>query len=343
VKIVLYSDYTWKYYKNPAFARSGELFNANWSSSVPNPYKVSLKAFPDEVRIWVVDSLDQYHCPDGPCKVYSGFGYRHSHNHQGVDLPLKQGDPVYATFDGKVRMSKYYHGYGNLVIIRHTNGLETFYGHLSKRMVAEGDWVSAGQVIGLGGATGRASGVHLHFETRYQGFAFDPQWLIDFSNGRLRHRLLVLNKSYFNPKSNYDQDFNDEIALSEKESESIASMTGDASSGSPAPNVCVPAEAKVHIPAGTANNAVAMNGGDSSSIRKVSENCEGNAVAKSKPVTDNPKPAKSVHGKKYHTVRSGDTLYSIAKRNNTSVKELCRLNSLSAGSKLHPGQRIWVK
>jgi murein DD-endopeptidase MepM/ murein hydrolase activator NlpD len=108
-------------------------------------------------------------------------------------------------------VSKYWGAFGNLVIIRHDNGLETFYAHLSKRNVEVGDWVNAGDMIGLGGSTGRSTGPHLHYETRYNGYAFDPQWLIDFENGILRHRLFVLKKKYFNIYSNYEQDFEDEM------------------------------------------------------------------------------------------------------------------------------------
>jgi murein DD-endopeptidase MepM/ murein hydrolase activator NlpD len=218
VKVVLYSDYTWKYYKTPSDSSDTDLFDSNWNCSNPNPYRFSLNSFPDQVSICLVDSAGRYHSPDSPCKVYSGFGYRHGRVHQGVDLPLKYGDPVYAVFDGKVRMSRYYHGYGNLVVIRHTNGLETFYGHLSKRLVSEGDMVCAGQIIGKGGATGRATGVHLHFETRYDGYAFDPQWLIDFSTGNLRENSFVLKKKYLNPKNKYAQDFEDDISLADSSS-----------------------------------------------------------------------------------------------------------------------------
>ena len=116
---------------------------------------------------------------------------------------MKKGDPVGAAFAGRVRFSKYSSGYGNLVVIRHENGLETYYGHLSERKVEAGDWVEAGQVIGLGGSTGRSTGPHLHFETRYQGYAFDPEWLIDFETGVLRHRLFVLKKRYLDANSKY--------------------------------------------------------------------------------------------------------------------------------------------
>ena len=131
----------------------------------------------------------------------------------GVDLPLKTGTPVVAAFSGKVRMSKYYRGYGNLVVIRHESGLETFYGHLSKRLVTPGEWVTAGQTIGLGGSTGRSTGSHLHFETRYCGFAFDPQWLIDFEEGSLRHRLFILKKRFLNAGSKYIPESDEEDYL----------------------------------------------------------------------------------------------------------------------------------
>ena len=112
-----------------------------------------------------------------------------------------------------MRLSKYYKGYGNLVIVRHENGLETFYAHLSKRLVSPGDWVNAGQTVGLGGSTGRSTGAHLHFETRYCGFAFDPQWLIDFETGTLRHRLFILKKRFLNAGSKYIPESDEEDYL----------------------------------------------------------------------------------------------------------------------------------
>ncbi len=218
IKVVLYADNTWQYYKTPDFQQIAGVFDDHWDETRSNPYGLELKDLPDQWSIWLVDSLDQYHCPY-QAKVYhrGKFGIRRGRRHQGVDIPLKTGDPVYATFTGKVRMSKYMGAYGNLIVIRHENGIETFYAHLSKRNVEVGDWVNAGDVIGLGGSTGRSTGPHLHFETRYQGFAFDPQWLIDFENGILRHRLFVLKKKYFNIYSNYEQDFEDEIKNDEED------------------------------------------------------------------------------------------------------------------------------
>ena len=215
IKILLMSDYTWKYIKDPSYVASQEVFSEYWTHEYPDPYRASLESLPGEIGIWVVDSLSQYRCPN-QTKVYSKFGYRHGRRHQGADLPLQTGTPVYAAFDGKVRLAKYYKGYGNLVILRHENGLETFYAHLSKILVSEDDWVSAGSILGLGGSTGRSSGPHLHFETRYRGYAFDPEWLIDFNTGVLRHRFFTLKKRYLNASSNYvPEDEQEEIDIIE--------------------------------------------------------------------------------------------------------------------------------
>ncbi len=218
IKILLYSDFTWKYIKDPTFSYDAEVFNEYWNNEYPDPYHVELASLPEEIAIWVVDSLSGYHCPH-TTKVYSRFGYRHRRRHQGVDLPLKVGEPVYAAFDGKVRVAKYYKGYGNLVIVRHENGLETFYAHLSKIGVSVDQWVSAGEIIGLGGSTGRSTGPHLHFETRFKGYAFDPEWLIDYETGTLRHRLFVLRRKYLNAGSKY---------VPESEQEEIDILEGDA-------------------------------------------------------------------------------------------------------------------
>ncbi|MCI7514170.1 MAG: M23 family metallopeptidase, partial [Bacteroidales bacterium] len=205
-------------FKTPGFQQITGVFDDHWNNSSTNPYGITQEELPDSWSLWLVDSLDQYHCPFQGEVYYRGkYGIRRGRQHQGVDLPLKVGDPIYATFTGKVRVSKYMGGYGNLVIIRHENGLETFYGHLSRRDVQEGDWVNAGDVIGLGGSTGRSTGPHLHYETRYNGFSFDPQWLIDFKTGTLRHRLFVLKKKYFSPYSSYEQDFEDEFKNEEED------------------------------------------------------------------------------------------------------------------------------
>ena len=209
VKVVLYDNGTYRFVKDPSMVQADSIFTECWDTRAVNPYKSSPEAIPDRFSLWIVDSLDSYVCP---YKVHprSLFGYRHGRRHQGIDLPYPKGTPVAVAFDGKVRVSSYVGGYGNLVIVRHANGLETFYGHLSESKVSPGDWVSAGDIIGLGGSTGRSTGPHLHFETRYRGAAFDPSWLIDFETGELRHRLLKIRSWYFNPNQRYVQDVDDE-------------------------------------------------------------------------------------------------------------------------------------
>lgn len=203
VNIVLYADKSWRYVRDPEDAMRNELFSEYWDTEAANPYAdVKMSDFPDKISLWIVDTLSDYRCPR-QTKVYSPFGMRRRRRHQGVDLPLVKGEPVYAAFSGKVRVSKYFRGYGNLVVLRHENGLETYYAHLSERKVTPGQWVDAGAEIGLGGSTGRSTGAHLHFETRYCGYAFDPQWLIDFETGDLRHRLFVLKKKHLSPLSKY--------------------------------------------------------------------------------------------------------------------------------------------
>ena len=125
VKVILYSDNTWRYFKTPDFAQRTDVFDRYWDETSSNPYKMSLDSLPYSWSVWLVDSLDQYHCPfQGDVHPRGKFGPRRGRRHQGVDIPLKTGDPVYATFTGRVRISKYMGGFGNLVVIRHENGLE---------------------------------------------------------------------------------------------------------------------------------------------------------------------------------------------------------------------------
>lgn len=225
VQVILYSNNSWKYVRNREIAKDSTIFEKYWDTTTLFPYRdVDMSGMPKSVVIDLVDSLTSYHCPyQGSVHPRGKYGPRRRRQHQGVDLPLKMGDPVYATFCGRVRISQYNKGgYGNLVIIRHDNGLETYYGHLSERMVQPGQWVEAGQIIGLGGSTGRSTGPHLHFETRYYGQSFDPERLIDFKNGTLSRETFLLKKSFFSIYSNAGQDFEDEIANEEQDKKEAA-------------------------------------------------------------------------------------------------------------------------
>ncbi len=171
-----------------------DLYGALWDNqhvnmygsldSIPPVYTIDLKGF-----VIPVEGI-----------VTSKFGPRWGRQHKGIDLNLNTGDPVYAAFDGKVRMCQYDRGgYGYYVVIRHHNGLETVYGHLSNFLVHENQNVKAGDVIGLGGSTGRSTGPHLHFETRFLGRAIDPSRIIDFDNKVCHRDTYVVNTSSFSP------------------------------------------------------------------------------------------------------------------------------------------------
>lgn len=132
--------------------------------------------------------------------VTSRYGYRSGRHHSGIDLDLETGDTVRSCWSGKVRYSKYNDGgFGNLVIVRHYNGLETFYAHLSKLLVVPDQDVKAGDVIGLGGNTGRSYGSHLHFEVRFYDASINPEEIIDFTKKECKDENLMVHKGLFRP------------------------------------------------------------------------------------------------------------------------------------------------
>ncbi len=135
------------------------------------------EALPESYRI----DLRRFHMPTPSRVITSNYGPRWGRVHKGLDIKVYTGDTIRAAWSGKVRVVRYEaKGYGNYVIIRHENGLETYYGHLSKQLVSENQRVRAGQPIGLGGSTGRSTGSHLHFETRLCGVALNPALFFDF-------------------------------------------------------------------------------------------------------------------------------------------------------------------
>lgn len=147
----------------------------NWNNQYVHTYGNAI--IPETYTI----DLTGFHMPTSSTKITSPFGPRWRRMHNGLDLKVNIGDTIVAAFDGKVRIVKYERrGYGKYVVIRHDNGLETVYGHLSKQLVEENQLVKAGEVIGLGGNTGRSTGSHLHFETRFLGIAINPVYMFDF-------------------------------------------------------------------------------------------------------------------------------------------------------------------
>lgn len=159
--------------------------------------KVDFSAKTDTTVLVLCDNKTNFYVHPVKDKINSEFGYRRRRFHYGIDVDLKIGDSVKAAFDGMVRISKYHKGYGNVVVVRHFNGLETVYGHLSGSRVRENQLVKAGTMLGYGGSTGRSTGPHLHFEIRYLGTPMNPRKVIDFERYQLYcDTLFITNKTF---------------------------------------------------------------------------------------------------------------------------------------------------
>ena len=230
-----------------------------------------------------------------PCKnqtyVCSPYGMRSGRMHTGMDVKQKLGDSIVAAWDGVVRMaSKSYYAYGGTVVIRHANGLETLYSHLSALDVVENQVVKAGDLIGRAGRTGRATTEHLHFETRFLYEHFDPRTIIDFNTFSLSADTLFIRNGKFK-------------ASKFSASDDIVVDSNDMASGT--------------VQSASDTASVSQNPSKPQEIK----------------TTTNATP-------KFHIVKKGDTLYSIAKRYNTSVSRLCKLNNLTDAAILSIGQKL---
>ena len=160
---------------------------AHKRTEMPDTFKIDLRHF----------------CMPTPSRVVtSNFGNRWGRPHKGLDIKVYIGDTIRAAFSGKVRIVRYEAGgYGKYIVIRHPNGLETIYGHLSEQLVSENQSVRAGEVIGLGGNTGRSTGSHLHFETRLCGVVLNPALMFDFRNQDVTGDYYVYNVNTYNEES----------------------------------------------------------------------------------------------------------------------------------------------
>ncbi len=167
-----------------------------WNTTDPNAYGPELSRHDSLMLIQLVD-LDKNcgHAMPIEGVITSRFGWRDGRPHNGVDIDLEVWDPVRSMFPGVVRFSGVFGGFGRLVVVRHHNGLETFYAHLHRFKVRTGDVVEAGQVVGLGGSSGHSTGSHLHLEVRFKGIPIDPSRLVDLETGALHANTLVLKKT----------------------------------------------------------------------------------------------------------------------------------------------------
>ena len=240
------------------FESPAEDLYEDWS----NKYAHHETALPDSFRI----SLKDFCMPTTSRVLTSNFGARWGRQHKGLDIKVYIGDTIRAAFSGKVR------------IVRHHNGLETIYGHMSKQLVTEDQEVRAGDPIGLGGNTGRSTGSHLHFETRLCGVALNPALMFDFRN----------------------QDVVDDYYMFHKDSYQRESAVANRLRG--------------------VNNSGLSSGDDDIEM------------ANAAPV------ANYAQESRFHKVKKGETLYSIARKRGTSVDAIMKLNHLKKTSRLQPGQ-----
>lgn len=176
-------------------------YYAIWDTHNINPYRKDGRNIKDTLHVHLVDKAKQRlaKMPLATTPMTSDFGFRGYRWHYGTDLDLDMGDTVFAAFDGVIRISKWDGGgYGNYLVVRHYNGLETLYGHLARPLVHVGQFVKSGQAIGMGGSTGRSSGPHLHYEVRYEGNPIDPEHIYDFPDYKLKKEDFVITSALFN-------------------------------------------------------------------------------------------------------------------------------------------------
>lgn len=176
-------------------------YYAIWDTRYVNPYRRDPHNYRDTLLLHLTDPARNRvaRMPLNTTPVTSGFRFRGYRWHYGVDLDLETGDSVKAAFDGVVRVVNWDGGgYGNYIVVRHYNGLETVYGHLSKQLVRPGTFVKAGDLIGKGGSTGRSTGSHLHYEVRYEGNPINPEEIYNFPEYQLKKENLAITAALFN-------------------------------------------------------------------------------------------------------------------------------------------------
>ena len=173
-------------------------FHDYWDSDKVNPYKGVVLATPFKIQF---DQATFTHPIDGYIEVTSRFGRRRRRPHRGLDINLETGDVVRSVLPGKIRFVGYSSGHGKTVVVRHANEVETVYAHLSSYGVKENDIVSEGQVIGLGGNTGRSTGSHLHLEVRYKGTCIHPEYVFNFDGSQtIRGTELWVSNAWKSPR-----------------------------------------------------------------------------------------------------------------------------------------------
>lgn len=330
-----------------------ELYGSNWENKWVDPFRGTVKVnFPDSFAI----DCSSFVYPiaiDSMARVTSKYGPRRRRMHKGIDLKVLKGDTIRAAFNGKVRIKAFERrGYGYYVVLRHPNGLETIYGHLSKILVDENQIVRAGETIGLGGNTGRSTGSHLHFETRFLGQAINPAEIIDFENGVPHQDTYVFHNIKINGRrSNIYTSSSDRLVYHRVKSGDtlgkIARIYGTSVS-----ELCrlngLKSTSLLRIGQSIRCSAGAAPAKSRNSKSTVSANVkqslkttvEADAAAVASIGQTSPVDQQTEVAPIYHRVKSGDTLGAIAAKYGTTVSKLCELNGITKTTILRLGRSI---
>lgn len=319
-----------------------DLYGSNWNTKWVDPFRGEAEKpnFPDSCAI----NCSSFVYPiDTIARVTSKYGPRRRRMHRGIDLKVQKGDTIRAAFDGKVRIRNYERrGYGYYLVIRHPNGLETIYGHLSKQLVHVNDIVHAGDPIGLGGNTGRSTGSHLHFETRFLGQAINPAEIVDFENGVPVHDTFVFRNVKINGrKSNIYTSSGDQLVYHRVKSGDtlgkIARIYGTSVSELCRLNGIKPTTVL------RVGQSIRCNAGASYVVKKKKTAKPSVTVeAQNEPLAAVAAEQNDAAGNQpiYHKIQSGDTLGSIAQKYGTTVSKLCELNGITRTTILRLGRTL---
>lgn len=319
-----------------------DLYGSNWNTKWVDPFRGEAEKpnFPDSCAI----NCSSFVYPiDTIARVTSKYGPRRRRMHRGIDLKVQKGDTIRAAFDGKVRIRNYERrGYGYYLVIRHPNGLETIYGHLSKQLVHVNDIVHAGDPIGLGGNTGRSTGSHLHFETRFLGQAINPAEIVDFENGVPVHDTFVFRNVKINGrKSNIYTSSGDQLVYHRVKSGDtlgkIARIYGTSVSELCRLNGIKPTTVL------RVGQSIRCNAGASYVVKKKKTAKPSVTVeAQNEPLAAVAAEQNDATGNQpiYHKIQSGDTLGAIAQKYGTTVSKLCELNGITRTTILRLGRTL---
>lgn len=319
-----------------------DLYGSNWNTKWVDPFRGEAEKpnFPDSCAI----NCSSFVYPiDTIARVTSKYGPRRRRMHRGIDLKVQKGDTIRAAFDGKVRIRNYERrGYGYYLVIRHPNGLETIYGHLSKQLVHVNDIVHAGDPIGLGGNTGRSTGSHLHFETRFLGQAINPAEIVDFENGVPVHDTFVFRNVKINGrKSNIYTSSGDQLVYHRVKSGDtlgkIARIYGTSVSELCRLNGIKPTTVL------RVGQSIRCNAGASYVVKKKKTAKPSVTVeAQNEPLAAVAAEQNDAAGNQpiYHKIQSGDTLGAIAQKYGTTVSKLCELNGITRTTILRLGRTL---